>query len=162
VEGWFIPGVSPIKTCDVHREVLVDLATGLRVPIDDGTRELKREVYEFWPSELLILFERAGVPRKLPPPFLPGTAAEFVGRSGNSPRIISPASGRKILTSAATIPLQAKADADVREIYWFAGKTFIGKSQPQEVLSWKSPAGDYELSALDDHGRAGSCAITVR
>ena len=27
VEGWFIPGVSPIKTCDVHREVLVDVAT---------------------------------------------------------------------------------------------------------------------------------------
>ena len=27
VEGWFIPGVSPIKTCDVHREVLVDIAT---------------------------------------------------------------------------------------------------------------------------------------
>src|SRR6476646_2534821 len=26
VEGWFIPGVSPIKTCDVHREVLVDVA----------------------------------------------------------------------------------------------------------------------------------------
>src|SRR5262249_28866058 len=23
VEGWFIPGMSPIKTCDVHREVLV-------------------------------------------------------------------------------------------------------------------------------------------
>src|SRR5262249_3399203 len=23
VEGWFIPGVSPIKTCDVHRQVLV-------------------------------------------------------------------------------------------------------------------------------------------
>ena len=29
VEGWFIPGVSPIKTCDVHREVLVDVATRL-------------------------------------------------------------------------------------------------------------------------------------
>ena len=32
VEGWFIPGISPIKTCDVHQEVLVDVATGLRVP----------------------------------------------------------------------------------------------------------------------------------
>src|SRR5438477_1597 len=38
VEGWFIPGISPIKTCDVHQEVLVDVAIGLRVPIDDGTR----------------------------------------------------------------------------------------------------------------------------
>ena len=30
-EGWFIPGVSPISTCEMHREVLVDAATGLRV-----------------------------------------------------------------------------------------------------------------------------------
>ncbi|MGE5208908.1 MAG: penicillin-binding protein 1C, partial [Alphaproteobacteria bacterium] len=55
VEGWFIPGVSPIKTCSVHREVLVDAASGLRVPFDDGTRQLKHEVYEFWPGEFLTL-----------------------------------------------------------------------------------------------------------
>ena len=45
IEGWFIPGVSPIKACNAHREVLVDVATGLRVPIDDGTDQRKREVY---------------------------------------------------------------------------------------------------------------------
>jgi penicillin-binding protein 1C len=60
VEGWFIPGVSPIKTWTVHREVLVDVATGLRVPFDDGTREIRHEVYEFWPGNLLSLFQRAG------------------------------------------------------------------------------------------------------
>jgi penicillin-binding protein 1C len=163
VEGWFIPGVSPIKTCDVHREVLVDVASGLRVQNDDGTHELRREVYEFWPSELLAIFEQAGAPRKVPPPFLPGTTAEFGNRTGNPPQIISPASGAKILlASTKTIPLRAKAEADVREIYWFAGKAFIGRSEPREVLSWKSTAGEYELTALDDHGRAGSCKIAVR
>ena len=40
-EGWFIPGISPIATCDVHREVLVDAATGLRVDQDDGTRDVE-------------------------------------------------------------------------------------------------------------------------
>jgi penicillin-binding protein 1C len=163
VEGWFIPGISPIKPCDVHQEVLVDADSGLRVARDDGTRQLRREVYEFWPTEFLSIFRRAGVPRKLPPPFLPGTAAEFVARSGNAPRIISPSSEREILlTSANTIPLQAKADADVREIYWFAGKTFIGKAAPQEVISWKASVGRYELIALDDHGRSASSAITVQ
>ncbi len=29
--GWFIPGVSPIGTCEIHREIWVDGATGLRV-----------------------------------------------------------------------------------------------------------------------------------
>src|SRR6266550_428982 len=37
VEGWFIPGVSAIKTCMMHREVLVDVATGLRLPVDNRT-----------------------------------------------------------------------------------------------------------------------------
>ena len=161
-EGWFIPGMSPIKTCDVHREVLVDRVTGLRVPIDDGTRELKRAVYEFWPGEFLRLFEQAGVPRKIPPPFLPGSGSELAGRTGHRPRIISPANKEIVVASAKTVPLRAKVDADVREVYWFAGKKFIGQAGPDEFLGWDTAAGDYEITALDDHGRAGSCNVIVR
>jgi len=162
IEGWFIPGISPIKTCDVHQEVLVDVASGLRVPVDDGTRQLRREVYEFWPSDLLKLFERAGLPRRAPPPFLPGTEPEFAARTGNPPKITSPSEGNAMLLATSTeIPLRAKADADVREVYWFADKTFIGKSPVADVLTWKSSPGNYLLIALDDHGRSGSCRVTV-
>ena len=162
IEGWFIPGISPIKTCDVHQEVLIDIATGLRVPVDDGTRQLRREVYEFWPSDLLKLFERAGLPRRAPPPFLPGTEPEFAARTGNPPKITSPSEGNAMLfATSAEIPLRAKADADVREIYWFADKSFIGKSRASDMLSWKSSPGDYQLIALDDHGRSGSCRVSV-
>src|SRR6058998_955434 len=168
IEGWFIPGISPIKPCDIHQEVLVDVVSGLRVARDDGTRQLRREVYEFWPTELLSIFRRAGVPRKLPPPFLPETDPELVARTGNPPRIIAPAAGNiyEVLNSESTrkqgIPLRAKTDADVREVYWFADKTFIGKSAAADILSWKSAPGRYELTALDDHGRSGSCTVTVR
>jgi len=168
IEGWFIPGISPIKLCDVHQEVLVDAISGLRVARDDGTRQLRREVYEFWPTELLSIFRRAGVPRKLPPPFLPDTDPELVARTGNPPRIIAPAAGStyELLNSESSrkqgIPLRAKTDADVREVYWFADKAFIGKSAATDILSWKSAPGRYELTALDDHGRSGSCTVTVR
>jgi penicillin-binding protein 1C len=162
VEGWFIPGVSPIKTCDVHREILVDRTSGLRVPIDDGTRDLKHEVYEFWPGEFLTLFEKAGVPRKIPPPFLPDSGSELAGRTGHSPRIISPTNKEIVLASAKTVPLRAKVDGDVRAVYWFAGKKFIGQAGPDEFLGWDTAAGDYEITALDDHGRASSCSVIVR
>ena len=162
VEGWFIPGVSPIKTCDVHRQVLVDIATGLRVPIEDGTRQLKREVYEFWPGDFLTLFEQAGIPRRVPPPFLPDTGSELVGRTGQKPIIVSPNSKEILLVPTKTIPLRAKADADVREVFWFAGKQFIGRAAPNQVLEWTATAGDYEVTALDDHGRAGSHSVAVR
>jgi penicillin-binding protein 1C len=161
VEGWFIPGMSPIKTCDVHREVLVDRATGLRVPIDDGTREYRHEVYEFWPGEFLTLFEQAGVPRKTPPPFLPETGSELAGRTGHGPRIISPASKEIVLASLKSVPLRAKVDGDVQKIYWFAGKKFLGQAGPNEFLGWEADAGDYEITALDDHGRATSCSVIV-
>jgi len=145
----------------LHREILVDRASGLRVPIDDGTRQLKREVYEFWPCDFLKLFEQAGIPRKTPPPFSPETGSELAGRTGHSPRIISPASKEIVLASAKTIPLRAKVEADVQKIYWFAGKKFIGQAGPDEFLGWDANTGDYEIMALDDHGRATSCSVIV-
>jgi penicillin-binding protein 1C len=164
-ESWFIPGISPITTCDVHREVLVDAATGLRVAQDDGTRALKREVYEFWSSDLLELFERAGVPRKLPPPYLPDTSNDVLARAGRAPRITSPTNEMSLANggkSNAGIPLRAETETGVRRIYWFADKSFIGACDATEVLCWKPVAGVYQLMALDDHGRSGSRSVTLR
>ena len=162
VEGWFIPGVSPIKTCDVHREVLVDVVSGLRVPVDDGTRQLRREVYEFWPGEFLTLFEQAGIPRRVPPPFLPDKGTELASRGGQKPVIVSPSNKEIVLASTKTIPLRAKAEGDVRDLFWFAGKQFVGKATPNQVLEWNATAGDHEITVLDDHGRVGSYSVIVR
>jgi len=94
---------------------------------------------------------------------LPGTSPELIARTGNAPRIISPAEGQNVLlASTGTIPLRAKTDADVREIYWFAGNTFVARANPQDVVTWTAAPGNYELTALDDHGRAGSHSVTVR
>jgi penicillin-binding protein 1C len=164
-ESWFIPGISPITTCDVHREVLVDAATGLRVAQDDGTRGIKREVYEFWSSDLLELFDRAGVPRKLPPPYLPDTSNELLARAGHAPRITSPTSEMSLASGAksnAGIPLRAETETGVRRIYWFADKSFIGACDAKEVLCWKPAAGVYQLMAMDDHGRSGLRFVTLR
>jgi penicillin-binding protein 1C len=165
IEGWFIPGVSPLKICEVHREVLVDAATGLRVASDDGTHALRCEVYEFWPSDLLSLFERAGAARRVPPPSLDGKESE--ARSGRGLRLISPtASGHcEILISDIIdkngIPLRAQAEADVRKIYWFSDRSFIGRCRPAQTITWRAAPGEYQLTALDDHGRSTSCEVIV-
>jgi penicillin-binding protein 1C len=164
-ESWFIPGISPIATCDVHREVLVDTATGLRVDQDDGTRVLKREVYEFWSSDLLALFDRAGVPRKLPPPFLPAIGNDLLARGGHAPKITLPANEMTLSpVSASTpgVPLRAETETGVRKLYWFADKTFLGSCDAHAVLCWKPTPGVYQLTALDDHGRSGSRSVTLR
>src|SRR5688572_2593400 len=164
-ESWFIPGISPIAECDVHREILVDATTGLQVAQDDGARVLKREVYEFWPSDLLALFERAGVPRRVPPPFLPEMDNDLLARGGHPPKITLPASIMTLSPSSANsagIPLRAETESGVRKLYWFADKTFLGACDAREVLSWKPTPGVYQLTALDDHGRSASRSVTLR
>jgi penicillin-binding protein 1C len=163
-EGWFIPGVSPISQCDVHREILVDAATGLQVAHDDGSKSIRREVYEFWPSDFLALFELAGVPRRSPPPFLPGTANDLLARADGQLRITSPANHLFVShgAKAAGIPLRAETESGVQRIYWFADQAFLGASEADEILVWKPTPGIYQLTALDDHGRATSETVTLR
>ena len=165
VTGWFIPGVSPISTCEIHREILVDNATGLRVNADDGTRQLHREIYEFWPSDLLALFEQAGLSRRTPPPFLPECGVESLARRGQAPRIVSPKRGvtyslGENAAAGRALSLLAQTEADVQQIYWFADRAFLGTSRRGLPLSWQPKAGRYEVVALDDHGRSDSCAVT--
>lgn len=169
VNGWFIPGITPISTCTVHREVLVDAESGLRVAVDDGTRELKREVYEFWPSNLLELFAKAGLPRRLPPAFLPGCGPESIAANtgkGKALRIVSPKAGLSYAVRASddaswSLTLKAETDTDVAQLYWFAGKQFLGVSRRLESFGWRPSAGHYTVTALDDHGRSDSVAVTV-
>ena len=132
---------------------------------DDGTLTLKREVYEFWPSDLLALFERAGVPRKLPPPFLSTTDNELFARGGHAPKINLPANEMTLShlsSNRAVIPLRAETESGVRKLYWFADKTFLGACDAHEVLAWKPAPGVYQLTALDDHGRSASRSVILR
>ncbi len=163
VSGWFIPGVSPIHECEIHREILIDDATGLRVNADDGRRQVHREVYEFWPSDLLALFEQAGLPRRAPPPFLPGNAVEALARRGRAPHIVSPKSSVVYSLgegAGRALSLQAEAEPDVAKIYWFADRVFLGASERCAPLSWQPKPGSYKVIALDDHGRSDSCMVT--
>ncbi len=166
VTGWFIPGISPITTCEVHREVLVDDETGLRAAADDGARKVHKEIYEFWPSDLLDLFRKAGLPRQLPPPFLPGGNIDETARSGKAPAITSPKSDvtysiRAGDDASRALSLRADTDADVRKIYWFVDAAYLGSSGAHESLEWRPKVGSHTILALDDAGRSSTCAVAV-
>ena len=93
---------------------------------------------------------------------LADTGRELASRAGQRAIIVSPNSKEILLVSKKTIPLRAKTDADVHQIFWFAGKQFVGKAAPNQVVEWSAAAGDYEVTALDNLGRAGSHSVTVR
>ena len=170
-QGWFIPGISPIEPCTIHREILVDAATGMRVRYDDGSRTLHREVYEFWPSDLRELFTRAGLPRRPPPPFLPGTAGDEADgelvRADGRLRIVSPRVDTVYQLRTADADkggplLSAQTEADAARVYWFEGRNFLGQSTPQLPLPWTAAKpGTWRLTALDDQGRVDTCIVSL-
>jgi penicillin-binding protein 1C len=160
VEGWFIPGISPITSCNVHREVYIDPATGMRLPGPDG----KREVYEFWPSDLMRLFREAGLPRRRPPPCLPGAQPGYA--EGNPPKIVSPRPGtvyemRSDNALQRIVTLQAQTEPDVEALYWFADKQFLGRAAPRDSIAWTPSPGTHCLTAVDDAGRADTEKVEI-
>jgi penicillin-binding protein 1C len=167
VEGWFIPGISPITSCTVHRQVFIDAATGMRLPGPDGAHVVKPEVYEFWPTELMRLFREAGLPRRRPPPFLPGTEpAGATYEAASALRITSPRPGAVYEMQAGgangqEVALQAQTDSDVEQVYWFAGRQFIGRAAPRDPVAWNPAPGIYCLTAVDDAGRAESEKVDI-
>jgi penicillin-binding protein 1C len=164
VETWFLPGVSPIDTCDVHRTVLVDERTGRRAcRAGPGTR---REIFEVWPSDLLRLFAIAGLPRRTPPPYQEGCRLDDQALQGAPPRITSPQEGLVYSLRAARVgqdpmPLIAVTDADVRELFWFVDAELVGRTRPGVPLLWSPRPGAFVIRVVDDEGRAGAARVRL-
>jgi penicillin-binding protein 1C len=162
VNTWFIPGKSPIKIDDVHREVAVDPKTGYRTcRFDQDTQFV---VYEFWPSDILKIFTQAGVQRLSPPPFDP--AFSLIGDvDGDPPHITSPQQGLvyTVRHECKDNPILffATADADVSTLYWFLNNEFIGSSERDRSLAWQAKSGTYHVRVVDNFGRTAVQNLVV-
>jgi len=163
---WFIPGRSPIRVSDVHRRVRIDVRDGTLACATTPSRDVREEVVEYWPSDLMQLFSAAGMPRKRPPP--PGRCGESVSDRGSGPRILSPLNGVTYRVRAQRSPsgrelvFVASADGDARQLYWFVDGAFIGSSAPSRPIAWKPvKSGQLALSVVDDHGRSDGRPLRV-
>jgi penicillin-binding protein 1C len=165
VDTLFIPGVSPIDVCDVHQQINVDIRTGLRRsrPVPGRTRSV---VAEIWPSDILILFDKAGLPRRPPPPYAPDEDINARAEPGTSPRISSPLAGGEYAVRVGDamygeIPFLAVVPADSATVYWFLDESYVGQSPGKSAFFWKARPGAYVLRATDEHGRSDSCSFSV-
>lgn len=163
--SWFIPGTSPITVSNVHREIRIDKLTGKRACSFDPT-VTRAEVFEFWPSDILRLYQKAGISIRRPPPWSDACSMATQRASGVAPRITSPTAGLTYVLRPDTkgqqqVALQATTDSDVEHLYWFANDRFIAKSRRDEAYFWDSKPGDYTILAVDDLGRAHSRQLKV-
>jgi len=161
---WFIPGKSPIKTDTIHREVAINNKSGLRACRFD--QNVHFEIYEFWTSDLLKIFRRAGIQRRIPPSYDSNCTMSVKADEGFIPQIVSPQKQLKYITRIESgkttgIPLTAVVDADVRYVYWFINETFLGKATRDKSLLWHAGPGNYVVRAVDDFGRSDARDVKV-
>ena len=190
-ESWFIAGVSPINQCEIHREIKINMDSGLRICEDEykdlknieTLKKVKTEIYEFWPSDLLKLFNIAGIIRKQPPSF--ETGCKIFNQSGLKPEIVSPQKGityqirlkeAQLINSGiqedvlskysqlkeSVIPFKANTDLDVKKVFWFVNEQLVGSSDPTENLLWQPKKGNYIVRVIDDQGRSSSREIKIQ
>lgn len=165
VTTWFIPGVSPITKCGIHRAVRIDVRTGYRTD-DYGKPWIREEVREFWPSDLMELFELAGLPRLAAPPYSPNDVSLDARSVGFPPSIISPMANTEYVLRRENsrynhLVLQASADSDAGKLFWFADSVFLGSADPRERLVWSPDAGKWTLTVVDSRGRSASIRVIV-
>ena len=163
-ETFFIPGVSPITKCKIHRRINIDTRTGYRTDKTDKPY-VKSVVREYWPSDLMELFKQAGLPRLVPPDYPPENTNRTL-QQGFAPEIISPLSSTEYVfdlqkPSRNVIILNANADAGTKELFWFSGASFIARTKPGEKFEWRPEPGEYELTVLDDKGRSASRSLSI-
>lgn len=159
--SWFIPGKSPIKTDTIYQEIALDAETGLRTcHINEHTRFA---VFEFWPSDLLAIFKRAGITRRTPPPYVKDCALK--GKSSFSPEITSPQNQVHYimrLNNPTLIPFTAITSGDVKTLYWFINESYLGKISANHPFFWKPKPGNYTVRVVDDHGLSATRSIKIQ
>lgn len=159
-ESWFIRGVSPIASCNVHQRFEIDPRSGER--LCPGEQGGITKVFEVWKSDMLDFYSKAGLGRAVAPPYRKSCSAPSNG--GRAIRIVSPESHVTYhLESQRELELElvASAPGDAKLLTWFVGDELVGQIEPRKPLFWSARRGNFAIRAVDDLGRSGLVNIKV-
>ncbi len=159
--GWIIPGVSPIKTCAVHRQVFINPANGLRQCRGDEGHS-QPQVAEFWDSDVLELFRLAGVRRASPPPF-ERPCEDLTGGDGGAhpPTIVSPLASQRYPIRAdgnSRIEFSGVSDGGRHRLFWFVDDSYVGEGN---TVFWPGRPGRFGVRVVDEQGQSAATALTA-
>jgi penicillin-binding protein 1C len=170
VDTWYLPGVSPIRVSTLHRALRIDRRSGLQACAGTPAADTRTEVFEFWGSDVLEQFERAGLPRRRPPAPDPACASTPAADllATRAPEITSPLNGVSYLLHDAApeatppLALRATSDAGVDALFWFVDGAFVGRGTRERAVEWQPRVpGRYQIRVIDDSGRAARRELVV-
>ena len=167
----YIPGISPVATCTMHKRVYVDEATGYslcshcrglhRTEMQNG---YKTVIFEEWPAEAATWLARNGFAMPVLPehnPLCNGAIA------GTAPVILSPTKDAVYYIRAGVplenqkIRLSASASNRTQELFWFLDGGLIFKGNAGQQY-WLTPVkGKHLLTCVDAEGRSASLPLRI-
>lgn len=161
----FIPSVSPIETCQMHRKIYVDGGNQkMSCESFPGSRE---KIVEVWPDDLLDVFRKAGLKkvalsdRKF--------SCESLNGLSQSLAITSPQANIDYLIHTTgnnyktKIQLRAISESDSQYLDWFVDKSYVGRSYKDNSLYFEATQpGVHQVMVTDNLGRSASHQFNVK
>ena len=167
----YIPGVSPVATCTMHKRIYIDAATGYS--LCSHCRNLqgaasqdrhKTVIFEEWHADAATWLAKNGFAVPVLPehnPLCNGTIA------GTAPVILSPTQDT-IYYIRAGVPLEsqkirlsASASNRTQELFWFLDGELIFKGEAGQQY-WLTPVkGKHLLTCVDAEGRSASLPLHI-
>ena len=164
VMTYFIPNTTTVKISNISRKIPIDVKTGLRACRHTPPTTIMKS-YNFWPSDVLQAYAKAGIYLRKPPEFKENCSTVDIFNQGNPPQILLPTDGTRFLLRShqlehEKISLKASVDADAEKVFWFINNKLVGETPAGQILEAKPDIGVNEIKAVDNLGRMTTIKIT--
>ena len=168
-EDVYIPGVSSVAVCAIHKPIYVDASTGYSLCShcwgnNNGSTGHDKKIFEEWPADAATWLAENGFAVSVLPahnPLCTGTIA------GNVPIILSPAADTTYYIREGVplenqkIRLTASASSRTQELFWFLDGELIFQGNAGEQY-WLTPArGKHVLTCVDAEGRSATRPLHI-
>ncbi|MDE0327289.1 MAG: penicillin-binding protein 1C [Candidatus Poribacteria bacterium] len=163
----YIPGISPVATCAIHKRIYINETTGYSLCShcrNFSTDNAHRKIFEEWPAEAATWLAENGFAVPVLPehnPLCTGTIA------GNAPIILSPAEDTTYYIRTGVplgnqkIRLSASTSNRTQNLFWFLDGELIFKGKAGEE-HWFTPVkGKHVLTCVDAEGRSASRPLHI-
>ncbi|MDE0401207.1 MAG: penicillin-binding protein 1C [Candidatus Poribacteria bacterium] len=177
----YIPGISPVKACAIHKRVYIDEVTGYslcshcrNLPIpeknhaqgvhDQHDTNVETKIFEEWPAEAATWLAKNGFAVPVLPqhnPLCTGTIA------GTAPVILSPTADTVyyirdgVPLEQQKIQLSASTSNRTQQLFWFLDGELIFKGNAGQPYWFTPVKGEHTLTCVDAEGRSTNRSLHI-